>query len=191
MDVKDILVSARRAVDEAEIPDDLRSIAFGKAIDLIAGPRKLADGPSIDAASQGREASDQPGDGTLDLIAKKLELDLAVVDQVFDVVEGEVHVVVHPGKLHNSKKRGTEQVALLVAAGRQAAGFDDVTLWDTIRAVAEDFKRYDPPNFAKTINGMSDEFTQRQSGKSRAVKVSRPGWAAAKQLVNALGGGEV
>jgi hypothetical protein len=119
-----------------------------------------------------------------------LKLDVAIIEEVYYVQDGEIKLALSTGKLESGKKAGTRQIALLLAAGRQAAGLEDHTSFDKIREVAEDYRRYDSPNFARTLSEMEDEFSFQGSSRNRSVRVSRPGWEAASRLVNALGGGD-
>jgi hypothetical protein len=189
MDVKGILVQAEETVREAGIPDDLRVTAFAKAVDLISGPGRSAGESRGSSAVPARAGSDDAEDA-LDEIGQKLKLEPEIIGEVFHEEDGEIEITVPSAKLDAGKKGGTRQLALLIAAGRQGAGLEEFTSLDVVRKVAEDYRRYDQANFAKAINEMSDVFNFRGTGRGRSVKVSRPGWEAATQLVKALGGGE-
>jgi hypothetical protein len=108
------------------------------------------------------------------------------VDRVFEESGETIDLVIAPSKLAKPKKEATQQIALLIAAGRQGAGMEERTTLDVIRTKCEEFKRLDPPNFSKAMNVLNDEFTFSGSGKTRSVKVSRPGWTKAAELVTQL-----
>ncbi len=189
MEVKDILKSAIKAVAEAEVPDDLREVAFAKAIDLLAGP----DSGSITAA--GTRASAGPAPTTaeiagspMDQIAARLGMSSEAVREVFSEDDGLIDIAVSPRKLDSAKKEASKQIALLLASGRQAAGVEDWTGFDVIRGKCEEFRKLDSSNFAKAVTEMDDEFSFQGSGKNRSVKVSRQGWLKAADLVKQLTG---
>ena len=37
MNISEILIQAQKAVDEAKVSDDLRTVAFGKAVEMLSG----------------------------------------------------------------------------------------------------------------------------------------------------------
>lgn len=195
MEVKDILVSALKAVADAGIPDDLREVAFSKAVDLLTGSTghlTSATPPSGETVGFERPVPADTADGdVLQGIAARLGIDREGTLEVFDQVDGSIDITVAPSKLSDGMLPATQQLALLLAAGRQAAGVEERTLLSDIRTLCEDFKKLDTNNFSNAMKGMKDEFTFQGSGKARSVRVTRPGWAKATALVNQLiGGGE-
>jgi hypothetical protein len=112
------------------------------------------------------------------------------VSEVYAEDKGELDIVISPTKLDNKKMGATKELALLVAAGRQGAAVDEWTTLDSIRHFAEEFKKYDAPNFARAIRGMGDTFRYTGSGGELKVKLGRPGWEQATALVKGLAGGK-
>jgi hypothetical protein len=196
MKVSDILVRALKEVDDANIPDELRAVAFEKAVDLVRVDAGVPIGqpqqpPGNGAAAPAGEAEPAADTTPLGRIARRLKLDIEVVKDVFDHGEQGFQVIVSPRKLEKQRQAATRQLALLVAAGRQAAGDDeDWTALDKIRTVCADYNKLDSSNFAAHIKTMGDEFTVKGSGQKREVKVTRPGWDAARELVEKLAGAE-
>lgn len=193
MDVKDVLITANRAVQEAELPEDLKDTAFAKAVDLIAGTGQVARPSSAVVSTPTRSADifGQPtvdDGGTLGRIAAKLRVDIDTVRELYNEEDGKLEVTVPSAKLETSKKGATKQLALLVAAGRQAAGLEEYTPLERVREVAELFRRYDSPNFARTIQEMEEDFSFRGESRSRAIRVSRPGWEHVTRLIGELEG---
>jgi hypothetical protein len=193
MSLKEILVEALRAVDEAGVPTDLRQIAFEKAIDLAAQQavtRTDAGGekPAAKAAKAASEVAGESGDA-LERIAGKLKLDREIVAHVYNVdPEGNLEVVVAPSRLPAKVATAMREIALLVAAGRQAGGFDsEWTSADEIRQVCEHFKRFDSPNFASALKQMEHVFLMRGTSRKREVKMTAPAWVEATDLVKRLG----
>jgi hypothetical protein len=194
MEVHEMLIQALKEVDEANIPQELRAVAFGKAVDLVAanagGTTEQSQQRRQDLGGSGHPAI---GDSPLDKIAARLKLDVGVVQDVYHYDdERGLQIGVSSKKLEASRAGGAKQLALLVAAGRQAAGLDDGDWTDVgeIRQVCQDFKKFDSANFAKHIAGMKDEFNVTGSAQKRMVKVTRPGWDAVRELVERLAGVE-
>jgi hypothetical protein len=187
MNIDEILVRAKQEVERANLPEALQAVAFGKVVDLLSGAGK---GSQEKAKLQGSTTAGELVQGSpLERIAAKFNLDLDVVDQVLSADAESVHLIVAPGKLASSKTEGTQQIALLIAAGRQAAGLDqEWTSLNDIRGVAEEFKKYDGPNFAKHIRRMENDFNFKGSKQKLEVKVARPGWESAKALIVQLSG---
>lgn len=190
MEPSSIFIRAMEAVDKAGLPEEFRLKAFEKAVDLLAGtivPRTAQPmSPSPD-----RQASvESSPSSALDRIAAKLKVDVDVLRDIYHEQNGELDILVPSTKLEHGKKGGTRQLALLVAAGRQAADIEDFTSFDKVREVADQYRKYDSPNFSRTLNEMEDEFSFRGDSRNRVVRVSRPGWEIASKLVSALGGAE-
>jgi hypothetical protein len=188
LDVKDILIQAKSAVLEAELPEDLRQIEFSRAIDLLTGgaqPQPTGGAPARDGA--GASGSE---DGTaIGAIAKKLRLEPAVVREVYGEANGEIELLLGPNQVAKERKAATCQIALLIATGRQAAGLEEFTEAEVIRKLVDDFGKLDSSNFAKTVADMTNVFSIRGSGRSRSVGVKRTGFDEARALVLQLTGG--
>jgi hypothetical protein len=184
-DASSLLERTMAILDGAEVPEALRSVAFGKVFDLLAGGGGRLPSQST-PTFLGRSGSADGGEGGApELIATRLGVTADVVEQAYFVDGDTLEVVLPPSKLDVKKSRATEQIALLVAAGRQAAGLDDDgwTSVDPIRVACEHFKRHDPSNFATTIKDMSELLTVRGSGRERKVKMTAPAWQRASELI--------
>ncbi len=142
MEVKNILAEAWEAVQEAGVPDPLQATAFEKAVDLIAATQGRTNNTRNEALKVSQEEQQESG-SVLDSIAKKLELDVELVGQVYGEENGEPHLVVPARRIDPKKQTGTRQLAILVVAGRQAALPEDTPLVQVVRDVAEDYKRLD------------------------------------------------
>lgn len=191
-----ILEQAMAAVDAAVIPDELRAVAFSKAVDVIIAHRRAGSPAGMQVGSASPSANASPRHrmpatpDTIGAVAERLRLDREIVVQVFDETDGKIDIIVPPRKLATGKAPATKQLALLVAAARQAAEIDEWTDADEIRRIAEEFKKYDQSNFAATLKQMDDVFHIKQSGRSIKVRLSRPGWDRAAELVTKLTGEE-
>jgi hypothetical protein len=196
--VKEILEEAMYIVADFQLNGLAWSTVYSKAVDLLHERRKtgrvvLTDTEkSVHAAQtmlRGIELK-TTGAGLLDRVANRLRLDRAVVADVFDDGDGSIDVIVSPRKLDPAKARATKQLALLVVAARQAAELEEWTDVDEVRRLAEDYKKYDSANFASAIKEMQDDFRVKQVGRKITVKLGRPGWDRATELVRRLGGEE-
>lgn len=189
MDPTSILMAAKKAVDEAGIDEALWPVAFGKAVDILS-----RDVASPESAGPPAPISGSPlplvQDGSmLSQIAQKLNLDVSVVEQVFYAEGDELQIIVGPRKVNPRAAAATKELALLLAAGRQAARVEEWTSATTIRDVCQEYKRFDSPNFANTIKEMGEVFNFRGTGQKREVRMTRPGWDRAADLVRRLGNG--
>jgi hypothetical protein len=182
-EVSRILRQAAEVVKAADIPNELRPTAFGKAVDLLAG-RPVTE---TKVPKQGGTPEPESAE-TLDKIAAKLGLDREAIDEIFEVEDGDVKLTIAPAKLEAQKTKGAKQVALLVAAARQAAGVEDWTTQDTIRVVAIDYNKFDSPNFAQTLSELGDYFSFSGAGRGRRLKMRRAGFEEAAALIERLRG---
>jgi hypothetical protein len=186
MDLVDAIKSALKAVEDAKVPEDLREKAFEKAFDWTTQDRKSSS-EAFD--KDGGTAARSPSRGPLAQIAEKLRIDPAVVEDVFFEDDGEVGVGIAASSLEPSKSGATRQLALLVAASRQASGLEEWTPSAAIRAVCTDYGRFDTANFASTLRGMGPVFSYRGKGQNLELRLTRPGIEQAADLVQELGGG--
>ncbi len=196
--VKAILEEAMSLVSDFQLTGFAWSTAYSKAVELLHERRKtgrvvLTDteklihtGETMLRAIDAKVA----GGGLLDRVAARLRLDRAVVADVFDDSDGSIDVIVAPRKLDPAKARATKQLALLVVSARQAAELEEWTDVDEIRRLAEDYKKYDSANFASAIKEMQDDFRFKQVGRKITVKLGRPGWERASEMIRRLAGEE-
>ena len=195
-DPRKTLIEALKDVEEANVPEDLREVAFTKAFELRASTLTTGPGDS-GGGSQSGQTHDQlrsAGGGDSDPLSKisaKLGIARETVSEVFSVQDGTLELVIGAGKLPGPSKPATKELALAVAAGRQAAELEEWTSLDPVRAVCADFKKLDSPNFARTIREMEDVFNFRRASERKwEVRLARPGWDRASALIRRLGGEE-
>ncbi len=188
MDLEDALKKASEIVEQADLPADLRPTAFQKAFDSLMGSASPAASPY--AGIPAKQDAGSVASGGLEATAQKLSLPLEVVAEVFDISDGTLDVVVGFSRLADGDAAGTKQLAVLVAAGRQAAGIDSDgwTSAAEIREICKDFGKFDQANFGSTLKGMDKWFSISGSGRDRKVKMTRAGWEHAADLVRALTG---
>ena len=175
-DIETVLRAAAEAVERAGIPDDLRVMAFSKAVDAMtdAGGRESARGGEGPGASARDEGS------LLAVIAKELGLTLDEISEIFRIDEGEV-VLEFPGSyLPDSLKHAQQNIALLLSVGRQVSGSEEVTEFAAIRQACDTYGVKDG-NFSTNMKAMDGVLSRRQGGK--AAKVRKAGFTQATQLI--------
>lgn len=83
---------------------------------------------------------------------------------------------------------GTQQIALLVPAGRQPGGWEEWTPIERIREVCRDYGRFDVATFASTVKRMGDLFSFRGRARQLELRLTRPGFEQAGELACELSG---
>jgi hypothetical protein len=186
---REVLVETLEDVKEANTPDDLRTIAFSKVFDLRSGATTVvSNAKRADGGLKGSGTTiPQSSDDLLAAIASRAGTDRETVAEVFDQRNGELELVIQAGKLSPQVAAGAKELAILIAGGRQAAGIEEWTSLDVVRAVCTEFKKLDSGNFSKTIRSMTNEFNVRKESDRKTV-VSRPGWEAFSELIARLAG---
>lgn len=190
--IKDILSEATEAATGDTIPPELREVAFSKVFDLLVSQRMGT--PKADmvppALVGSTPAAAVSAESPLGKIAARLRVSEASLESVYHPDGNAFDILVPGSRLDAKKAPATKQLALLVCAARQGAELEEWTDADEIRHFSEEFKRYDSANFASAIKELSDVLLIRQSGRKMLVKLSRPGWERAADLVRRLSGEE-
>lgn len=186
------LRAAVQAVDAAGVPDDLREIAFTRALDALLGApgpsQSAADSVATAAPQESAAASRADGDGPVVRLARKLGIDERTAQQVYDIDEDGLHLVLSPAKFNTKVTYAMQEIAQLIVAGRQASGLDeDWTSADEIRKACESRGLYSPGNFATQVKKIErDGFRARGSGRNREFKASAVGFEKAGELAARL-----
>ena len=187
MELTEALKQAAKIVEEADLPADLRTAAFEKAVDSLMGS-PVGAAPAQARTLTGPTLGGTASQGGLHAIALRLGLSKDVIDEVFEVKDNTLDVILGYSRIASGTAAGARQLAVLVVAGRQAAGIDadGWTSAGEIRAICKEFNKFDQANFASTIAGMHQWFSVSGTGQSRKVKMTRAGWEHAAQLVTEL-----
>jgi len=187
MDLKAILIQASHVVESANLPQDLRPVAFAKVLQLMSGleePRK--------SGRVGHHVSDADAASLIERLAATLELTPHAVGEVFATTEdGALQLIVGHRKLQAAVAAAARQLAILVAGSRQLSGAEEWTNIAVIREACHQYGKFDQANFAGTIKKMDDVFGFRGTGQSREVRLNRAGAEELKTLVVTLSGGSV
>ena len=188
-----------KAVQTAiDLHDELVQSQLEKDFALAAFPvlleRRLVGGASSPpaaaptATAPGAAGAPVADPSAAQALATRLKRPVEELEDIYDFSADPVALIVSPGRLASTVARATEQIALLVVASRQAAANDAWTSTSHIRAVCQDYSRFDSSNFAGTLTSLHEEFAFRGTGRSREVRLTRPGWDKVSKLLAELVG---
>jgi len=176
---KQLLADVLAVIEEMQVPEDLRSAAFQQ---LWAG----LSPPTV--ASRQPEAEQAGAPGPLLTLAKRLDIEPSPLTDLYAVTEdGMLAVQVPTTSLPDQKAAATKELALLVCAGRQAAG-EEATAAATIREVCNQYGKLDAANFAATLREADRLLIISGATRQRTYRLRNPGWEEVKQLVRRLAG---
>jgi hypothetical protein len=186
------LKEAAEAVDQAGLSEDLRPIGFQRSLDALGvGAVNVPISPSQVGAPNGGggdEGGEPQDEGhALPMIAKRLDVDQALIRNVFEEEEeGQIRLIIKRAMLPEPDRKAASmrQVALLVVAGRQAAGIEEYTAYDSIREECRELKVYDGPNFATEVGKL--EFRTRGGRNSKEARANRHHFDDAAELVRQM-----
>jgi hypothetical protein len=176
---------ARRAIAVPGLPQDLQTIAFQEVLRYYLGstPQVIqpVDPPAGRRGTGGAE-------GGLARLASTTGISESALADLFDV-DGDVALHIGSSRIDASKSKATGQVALLIAAARQGGGIDDSwTAVAHIRDILKQYNRYDPNNFSAYLRKVDDYFNFRGKAPAQEVRLTKPGWEAAIELMSSLAG---
>lgn len=199
--IREALTASLADLAACNVPEADRTVSLGLvlAARLLQTVQLASISPGAasvirSTGASGTETSIQQPEGdagasdTLGRIATKLELDRELLESVYVEKDGELSLVLSPRRLVTEKAAATRDIALLVAAGRQAAEIEEWTKMSTIRPVVSDFGRLDGANFAAYINRMDKDggVVLHGKGVDRQMKLNRVGFGQATDLITRL-----
>ena len=185
--ISSLLRDALSAVNEAEVPESLRAVAFERAFDFLAAQRGLTPmKPLIRPPATGQPAQGGPSIGE---IAASLGVANDVADELFSTGESGPELIVATARLASEKAKATKQIALLLCAVRQAAGLE-WTPADIVREAVVHYGRHDSPNFAGSLNELHPFSSFRGKARKRELKLNKAGQEEAVRLMQKLTGHE-
>lgn len=172
------------SVQTSDLPEALHEVAFTVLLASALGGTGRAGEPTVTPPR--REAgmgAGQPDEAA----ASRLHVPVELVQEAFSFDGGSVEVLVPASSIAASAAAGTRQLALLGAAARQGADLEEQTPVDVIRAVCEEYKRYDSKNSMTVLSGI-DEIKIEGKGVERSVRMLRPAWERASEVLKAVMG---
>ncbi|MGH8546894.1 MAG: hypothetical protein ACREX3_25430, partial [Gammaproteobacteria bacterium] len=105
--LQDLLKRALRAIDDADVPDDLREAAFARSFDFLARSAGINEQSPLKEPVTVDEERDLGGWD--DRIASKFEISTAEVQEIFEYTKNGLNIVVRTSALDSSYKRGVQQ----------------------------------------------------------------------------------
>jgi hypothetical protein len=186
MKIKEALSLAWAEVEEAELPEHVRERAFGEVVRHLLS---ADSSPAGQAMPRTEAAGTEPAAVTAGLarLATRLGVPEGALADVLAIENDNVTLHVTTAKISATKSKATKEIALLVTVARQGAGLDES--WTDVSHVREElthYGRYDQSNFSKYLAATGDVFNIR--GKPAQLRLTRPGWEAATDLVRSLTG---
>jgi hypothetical protein len=188
MDIGQALREAAEIVEGAELRAEYRVAAFEKTLVALLELGSVRGGTAPASMSSELEPANVGAQGPLAAIAHKLGVDGEVISEVYELRDGAIDVILAHSRIAEGMSAGARQIAMLVAAGRQAAGLeaDGWTEAGEIREICKEFGKYDQANFSSTLGNMHDYFSMSGRGATRKVRLTRAGWEFAKRLIEEL-----
>ena len=173
------------AVRATSLPESFQQIAFQELLRAeLAIPASEAS--VVPRGGQSAVHRDGPAPGALEMLASRIGVDASELADVYALTDPGVDLLVPAKALAVTASEATRQLAILVAAGWQGSGAEDATSFERIRETCVDYRKYDTKNFATHLAGMDDVFLIRGKGRQREVRMARPGWARAAELIRDL-----
>lgn len=183
-DIAESLRIAQKAVDDAELREELQVAGFQWALSTLSDTRTNTSGqqtqaPPTSGASEG---------SILQRIASQLGVDHGAVAEVYEEDgDGGIRLVVPSRSLGKTNAQATQEIAILLTAGRTAAGLGEYTPVHEVRGWCDQYGRLDKGNFARHIAGLDDFMKiSGSSPRNRNIALRKPGWERAQELVARL-----
>jgi hypothetical protein len=176
------LETAARVIKEADLPAELEQPAFEKLLESLLHSQP---GASAYATPRYEENLEMPRAG-LERAARRLKVEPALLERVVDFDDDRVHIAASRSQFNPKKSRAIQEVTLLVAGSRQAAGLEEWTPLHTIREACADLGVDDRSNFATHIKSLTG-IRQRGRGKTGEIKMNSVGFERASALIHEIG----
>jgi hypothetical protein len=187
----DLIRRAIAAVEQADVPEDLRQLAFAKVLELLANGiavGKDSKSPEDDAVTRSESSSGQSN--PISAISSKIGVSVSTMDRVFDEDDGELVFSGNVAALGSSRSDKVHALALLLLAGRRWAGLDGggITQDHVVRAEIDRHGLLDVSNYGKHVATLKPFVAISGSGKNATYKIKYDGLEKAKQLARSLAG---
>ncbi len=201
MDVSEILRMAWRAVEDAELPDEVRQTAFREAVRLmspqVAVPvsptpppasietrRTTAVGASDSAAEKGRATTISENE-LYDKLTSNTGVEKGKLERIVHIEGGVPQITLMRVKLGPSMIKRAQAVAQVLIVARLFGLNETETPLDVIRGECDRLKVYDSKNFSAHMRGITG-YQIKGEGKSRRIKALETGIKAFPTLVDSL-----
>lgn len=187
MRLDEVLRTALQAVEDANIPTDLRAIAFTKAIDILSGSDDTTDRSDKGENGGGGGGSPATESDRLKKLANALGVPHERIEMLYVEHDHELQVAADPAQLGNSTIKRAGAVGLLIAAGRQLGGWDEGPTGDAaIRTEIDRLGLYDSTNYSKHMKELSAWFNVNGTSQRATYKLKFPGREYLKTLAKEI-----
>lgn len=191
MDLTDIFKRAWDAVDAADLPPDMRPIAYREAIRLLAPAQERTVSPPRDRQRQKGENGDRDGDINVsedeiyDRVVKQTGVDRTDLEQIVHLDDDALKVSLPGLKLGANNAERARAVAQILTISRGFGLEESETPLELIRAECDRLRVYDQGNFSSHMKALTG-FVVIGTGQNRRVRAKGPGIAAFPALVESL-----
>jgi hypothetical protein len=165
---------AAEAVEQVDLPDALKQLAFERALDAAGLVDSSSSPRGSGEASSSSALNNVVVDGPLATIASRLGLQVDAVEQIYeDDADAGIRLIIKRAMLpHPDQKAASmRQIALLLASGRQVAGIEEYTAYSLIRDECAEISVLDPSNFSTEIAKLG--MRRRGPRNTQEAKVNR------------------
>jgi hypothetical protein len=173
-------------LQSSEIPEPKQEIAFGAIFAFLAQGGTVS-GPAAPEDQPGPAAADERATG-LAGIAKALKVDEETASYLYDIDGRDLDLTISRDDLSSDRATAMREVALLVVAGRQAAGIDkDRTDSNQVRNQGVHLGVMAKNTFRQEMGALNPQVTSKPQGRSgRALKMTRIGYDAAGRIAQRI-----
>lgn len=180
--IEDILTDAANIVESIEITADYRTIAFSKAVDMLAyGQAQIAKLATLTGGST------HPTSDWMNALGNAVGRTAEDLEELFFADDEDTPLLsVDPGRLGENTAQCSRNVILLLVGVRQVSGIETATASEILREECKRLGIFDTSNFGKTLSGQRDWFSFTGSGASKVVRLKPSGRRAFRQLVEDL-----
>jgi hypothetical protein len=191
MEPVDVVKQAVEVIEKAKVPGDLRALAFGKVLDMLASTTSDQPSPGRDE-DRANSGHDRVNSDFISTIAAKMDIPSTLGDRIFGEHKGELIFSGDVSALGGTKSEKVHTLAVLFLAGRRWAGLDagGTTSDEVLRAEVDRHGLLDVSNYGKHISSLKPFVTITGSGKKATYKIKFDGLEKAKQVGRALAGVE-
>ena len=182
--IKTLLEEAALIVAEAKVPDDLREVAFSRAVELLAADRADASSSTSTRTIESQDSAAPEWMTALESATERTHEELESV--FFPSSDGSPLVGVNPTGLGNSAAERARRTILLLAGVRQIGRVEQSTKSEVLREECKRLGVYDTANFGATLNNLKDWFNFIGSRHSKSVRLKPGGQEAFRCLVGDL-----
>jgi hypothetical protein len=184
---RDLANQTWEVLQSSDIPEPKQEIAFGAVFAFLAEGGGAAGPSAPEGGRPGPAASDEQATG-LAGIAKALKVDEETASYLFDIDGRDLDLTISREVLSSDRATAMREVALLVVAGRQAAGIDkDRTDSNHVRNQGVHLGVMAKNTFRQEMGALNPQVTSKPQGRfGRALKMTRIGYDAAGRIAQRI-----